>query len=115
MQPPKMRSWNLALRLGLEIGALIGLGLAAWTQTEGAAPSCSGFVSPRTLINPFSFILLPFAGGPGGMAPWSPGFDGMKDTTPQAVHRVASPVEKFRPSVIGKIHHVLRGETTFSP
>jgi hypothetical protein len=32
-----MRSWNLALRLGLEIGALIGLGLAAWTQTGGAA------------------------------------------------------------------------------
>ena len=37
MNPPEMRSWNLALRLGLEIGALIGLGLAAWTQTEGAA------------------------------------------------------------------------------
>ena len=37
MNPPEMRSWNLALRLGLEIGALIGLGLAAWTQTDGAA------------------------------------------------------------------------------
>ena len=32
-----MRPWNLALRLGLEIGALTGLGVAAWTQTEGAA------------------------------------------------------------------------------
>ena len=37
MSPPEMRPWNLALRLGLEIGALTGLGLAAWTQTDGAA------------------------------------------------------------------------------
>ena len=36
MNPPQMRPWNLALRLGLEIGALTGLGIAAWTQTEGA-------------------------------------------------------------------------------
>jgi hypothetical protein len=31
-----MRPWNLALRLGLELAALIGLGLAAWSQTDGA-------------------------------------------------------------------------------
>jgi hypothetical protein len=31
-----MRPWNLALRLGLEIGALIGLGVAAWNQTGEA-------------------------------------------------------------------------------
>jgi hypothetical protein len=37
MNPPKMRPSNLALRLGLEIGALTGLGLAAWNQTDGAA------------------------------------------------------------------------------
>ena len=37
MNPPTMRPWNLALRLGLEIGALTGLGIAAWSQTEGAA------------------------------------------------------------------------------
>lgn len=37
MSPPEMRPWNLALRLGLEIGALTGLGVAAWTQTDGAA------------------------------------------------------------------------------
>lgn len=36
MNPPKMRPWNLALRLGLEIGALTGLGVAAWNQSEGA-------------------------------------------------------------------------------
>ena len=36
MNPPEMRPWNLALRLGLEIGALTGLGLAAWNQTGGA-------------------------------------------------------------------------------
>ena len=32
-----MRPWNLALRLGLEIAALTGLGLAAWHLTDGAA------------------------------------------------------------------------------
>jgi len=32
-----MRLWNLALRLGLEIGALAGLGIAAWNLTEGGA------------------------------------------------------------------------------
>jgi hypothetical protein len=37
MKPPEMRPWNLTLRFGLEIGALIGLGVAAWIQTEGAA------------------------------------------------------------------------------
>ena len=37
MNPPTMRPWNLALRLGLEIGALTGLGFAAWNQTDGAA------------------------------------------------------------------------------
>ncbi len=37
MNPPKMRAWNLALRLGLEVGALAGLGIAAWNQTAGAA------------------------------------------------------------------------------
>lgn len=37
MSPPEMRPWNLALRLGLEIGALTGLGLAAWNQTDGPA------------------------------------------------------------------------------
>lgn len=37
MKPPEMRPWNLALRLVLEIGALTGLGVAAWSQTGGAA------------------------------------------------------------------------------
>lgn len=30
-----MAGWNLALRLGLELAALIGLGLAAWKLTSG--------------------------------------------------------------------------------
>ncbi len=37
MNPPKMQAWNLALRFVLEIAALTGLGIAAWTQTGGAA------------------------------------------------------------------------------
>jgi hypothetical protein len=32
-----MRTWNLSLRFGLEIGAITGLGWAAWNQTEGTA------------------------------------------------------------------------------
>jgi len=35
MTPPTMAGWNLALRFGLELGALAGLGFAAWTITSG--------------------------------------------------------------------------------
>lgn len=35
MNPPTMTGWNLALRFGLELGALTGLGLAAWKFTGG--------------------------------------------------------------------------------
>jgi Protein of unknown function (DUF2568) len=35
MNPPEMAGWNLALRFALEIGALIGLGVAAWQSTSG--------------------------------------------------------------------------------
>jgi len=37
VNPPEMRPWNLALRLGLEMAALLGLGVAAWSQTDGVA------------------------------------------------------------------------------
>ncbi|MCL4158149.1 UNVERIFIED_CONTAM: hypothetical protein GTU68_013804 [Idotea baltica] len=30
-----MAGWNLALRFGLELGALVGFGLAAWKLTSG--------------------------------------------------------------------------------
>ncbi len=36
MTPPTMAAWNLALRLGLELGALAGIGLAAWELAPGA-------------------------------------------------------------------------------
>ena len=35
MNPPSMAGWNLALRFGLELAALSGLGLAAWRLTSG--------------------------------------------------------------------------------
>lgn len=35
MAPPTMAGWNLALRFGLELGALVGLGLAAWKFAPG--------------------------------------------------------------------------------
>lgn len=46
MNPPDMRPWNLSLRFGLEIGALTGIALAAWTQTEGAARSIAVTAAP---------------------------------------------------------------------
>jgi hypothetical protein len=36
MNPPDMAGWNLALRFGLELGALAGLGAAAWHLTSGS-------------------------------------------------------------------------------
>lgn len=36
MNPPKMAAWNLALRFGLEIAALVGLATAAWRLSDGA-------------------------------------------------------------------------------
>lgn len=36
VNPPEIRPWNLALRLSLEVGAFVGLGAAAWDQTDGA-------------------------------------------------------------------------------
>lgn len=36
MNPPQMAGWNLALRFGLGLGALVDLGAAAWTLSTGA-------------------------------------------------------------------------------
>ena len=46
MNPPEMRPWNLALRLGLEVGALAGIGIAAWSQTEGVARAVAVLAAP---------------------------------------------------------------------
>jgi len=35
MTPPTMAGWNLALRFGLEMAALAGIGLAAWKLSSG--------------------------------------------------------------------------------
>ena len=35
MNPPEMAGWNLALRFGLEVGALVSLGAAAWSTSSG--------------------------------------------------------------------------------
>jgi len=34
--PPKMAAWNLALRFGLEVTALVSLGVAGWNVSTGA-------------------------------------------------------------------------------
>lgn len=35
MTPPTTAGWNLALRFGLEVAALVGLGVAAWNLAPG--------------------------------------------------------------------------------
>ena len=35
MNPPKMVAWNLGLRLGLEVTALVAIGALAWDATGG--------------------------------------------------------------------------------
>lgn len=46
MNPPTMAGWNLALRFGLEIGALVGLGTAAWSNSTGATRWVTVIVVP---------------------------------------------------------------------
>lgn len=36
MKPPDIAGWNLALRFGLELGALAGLAAAGWQVTSGS-------------------------------------------------------------------------------
>ena len=35
MNAPQMPGWNLALRFGLELAALVGLAMGAWSGSEG--------------------------------------------------------------------------------
>jgi hypothetical protein len=48
VNPPMMAGWNLALRFGLEIAALAGIGLAAWHATSGAIRWLAVIVAPLT-------------------------------------------------------------------
>lgn len=36
MEPPEMAGWNLATRFGLEVAALVALGIAGWKLGAGA-------------------------------------------------------------------------------
>lgn len=42
MNPPTMRRWNLALRFGLELCALVGLGVGGWSVATGAPALVAG-------------------------------------------------------------------------
>ncbi len=44
--PPTVAGWNLALRFGLELGALAGLGVGAWTLASGAARPLAAALVP---------------------------------------------------------------------
>jgi hypothetical protein len=48
MTPPTMAGWNLALRFGIELGALAGLGLAAWKLTSGPVRLAAVILVPIT-------------------------------------------------------------------
>ena len=46
INPPDMAGWNLALRFGLELGALAGLGAAAWHLTSGSIRWIAAIIVP---------------------------------------------------------------------
>lgn len=48
MTPPTMAGWNLALRFGLELGALAGMAFAGWTLTPGPARWAAATLAPVT-------------------------------------------------------------------
>ncbi len=48
MTQPTMAGWNLALRFGLELGALAGIGLAAWKLAPGATRWIAVVLAPVT-------------------------------------------------------------------
>ena len=48
MTPPTMAGWNLALRFGLELGALAGAGFAAWTLASGPVRWAAVMLVPIT-------------------------------------------------------------------
>lgn len=60
--PPQMAAWNLALRFGLEIAALIGLGAAAWTLTS--MPARLGAVVLVPLAAAIAWAVFNVAGDP---------------------------------------------------
>lgn len=46
MTAPTMAGWNLALRFGLELGALVGLGFAGWKLASGPSRWVAATVVP---------------------------------------------------------------------
>ncbi len=64
-----MRPWNLALRLALEIGALIGLGIMAWNLTGGAARWIAVVAAPLVAAALWGTLNVPDDPSRSGRAP----------------------------------------------
>ena len=50
MSTPKMAAWNLALRFGLEVAALIALGAASWTTSSGPTRWAAVVIVPAVAV-----------------------------------------------------------------
>ncbi|MDH3303457.1 MAG: YrdB family protein [Acidimicrobiia bacterium] len=64
--PPTMAGWNLALRFGLELVALFGLGFAAWKLTSGPVRPAAVVILPvfaATLWTVFNVVGDPSRSG----------------------------------------------------
>jgi len=64
--PPKMAAWNLALRFGLEVTALVSLGVAGWNVSTGALRWIAMIVAPlvaATLWGVFNVLNDPSRSG----------------------------------------------------
>lgn len=67
--PPEMRPWNLALRFGLELAALSGLGLAAWSRTGGVARGIAVVAAPVAAATLWGTFNVPGDPSRSGRAP----------------------------------------------
>ena len=69
MNPPVMASWNLALRFGLEIGAVAGLATVAWRSTGGPMRWLALVVVPAAAIAAWTLFNVPDDPSRSGTAP----------------------------------------------
>ncbi|MCH1435296.1 MAG: YrdB family protein [Acidimicrobiales bacterium] len=69
MQPPTMPGWNLTLRFGLEVAALLGIGIAAWQVTDGPVRWAAVVAAPLAAASVWGVFNVPADPSRSGEAP----------------------------------------------
>lgn len=67
--PPTMRGWNLALRFGLEVAALVGLAAGAWELTTGIVRWVAVIAVPAAAMAAWGIFNVPDDPSRSGAAP----------------------------------------------